>query len=165
MNNSLIIGTSVTRTWAKKQHKFSKNYLKSSYNSYWRQLAFLTSLLSLQRSLWNENQFVNHVNLLMFTTQSEIKYLATKELLSCHYRIVITRKALISKQLKRSLNIWGTFARKFVGQNFKNLPHLVTLLGTCVCKHICKQVKPVLPVRSPAGTAGSRTTRRTSDRG
>ena len=27
------------------------------------ELVFLTSLLTLQRSLWNENQFVNHVNL------------------------------------------------------------------------------------------------------
>ena len=51
------------------------------------------SLVScLQRSQWNENQFANHVNLFkeqfMITTQSEIKYLATKELLS----LVLTTK-------------------------------------------------------------------------
>ena len=49
----------------------------------WRQLVFLTILLSLQRSLWikpvcKSCTFVQ----LMFTAQSEIKCLATKDLLS-----------------------------------------------------------------------------------
>ena len=69
-----------------------------------------------------------------------------------------TKKQSSSKyQLKKSPNIWATFEREFVAENFQNWPNLVTLYFASLAtasglrKVICSfESKPAVPWGSTA---------------
>ena len=86
------------------------------------------------RRLWNENQFVNHVDLFQFTAQSEIKYLATKSsclVTSPHHNLLVIWKfysSFVSRSNSREnpiLLFYNIIQSGFIFDSFSNIQGLI----------------------------------------